>query len=131
MAIYPTSEQIQALLAGPADQPVVMVNLLRFKPQADAPARGMTGEDAYQRYADAMRQVVESHGGRLLWAGSVDAVVIGEADAAQFHVVAIVEYPSRQKFLEIAQSDRVREIGVDRAAGLESQWLIATTTRPL
>jgi hypothetical protein len=30
MAIYPTPDQIQELLRGPADQPVVMVNLLRF-----------------------------------------------------------------------------------------------------
>jgi hypothetical protein len=37
--------------------------------------------------------------------------------------------PSRKTFVEIAMSDRVREIGADRAAGLESQWLIATTTR--
>ena len=131
MAIYPTAEQVQALLTGPPDRPVVMVNLLRFKPQADAPAEGLTGQEAYERYAAAMRAVVESHGGRFLWAGSVDSMVIGEPDAAPFHVVGIVEYPSRRTFLEIAQSDRVREIGVDRAAGLESQWLIATTTRTL
>jgi uncharacterized protein (DUF1330 family) len=131
MPIYPTAEQVQALLTGPDDRPVVMVNLLRFKARADAPAEGLTGQEAYERYAAAMREVVESHGGRFLWAGSVDSLVIGEPDAPPFHVVGIVEYPSRRKFLEIAQSDRVREIGVDRAAGLESQWLIATTTRPL
>lgn len=37
IALYPTPEQIQTLLTGPADQPVVMVNLLRFKRTADAP----------------------------------------------------------------------------------------------
>jgi hypothetical protein len=31
MAIYPTPEQMKTLLTGPADRPVVMVNLLRFK----------------------------------------------------------------------------------------------------
>ena len=35
MAIYPTPQQIETLLAGPADRPVVMVNLLRFKRRAD------------------------------------------------------------------------------------------------
>ena len=44
MAIYPTPEQMQSLLAGPADQPVVMLNLLRFKPRADAPNEGISGE---------------------------------------------------------------------------------------
>jgi uncharacterized protein (DUF1330 family) len=126
MAIYPTSEQIQTLLAGPADRPVVMVNLLRFKPRADGLDTGLTGEEAYRRYADAMRRFVESHGGRFLWVGRVDSVVIGDSDA-QFDMIGLVEYPSRQKFVEIAQSDHVREIGEHRAAGLESQWLIATT----
>jgi uncharacterized protein (DUF1330 family) len=127
MAIYPTPEQISALLAGPDDQPVVMVNLLRFKPQADGGEE--SGEAAYQRYATAMREVVEGAGGRFLWAGNVDSLVIGEAGAETFHTVGIVEYPSRRKFVEIATSARVQEIGADRAAGLESQWLIATTTR--
>ena len=130
MALYPTAEQLAALLAGPDDRPVVMLNLLKFKPRADG-AGAMTGQEAYERYARAMRQVVESHGGRFLWAGQVDSLVIGDAGAGDFDVVGIVEYPSRQKFVEIATSDRVREIGVDRAAGLESQWLIATSTREI
>jgi uncharacterized protein (DUF1330 family) len=129
MAIYPTPEQIQTLLAGPADQPVVMVNLLRFKPKADALDAGVSGEEAYRRYADKMREVVESSGGRFVWVGRVDSVVIGDANE-HFDMVGLVEYPSRQKFLEIASSDRVREIGAHRAAGLKSQWLIATTERP-
>ncbi len=45
MAIYPSPEQIQTVLAGPAGRPVVMVNLLTFKPRADAPDEGMSGEE--------------------------------------------------------------------------------------
>jgi uncharacterized protein (DUF1330 family) len=131
MAIYPTAEQLQELLTGPADQPVVMVNLLRFKRRATASAEdARSGEEAYMAYARRMREVVESHGGRFLWSGHVDSVVIGDADA-EFHVIGLVEYPSRQKFVEIATSDRVRDIGGDRTAGLESQWLLATTATPL
>ena len=118
MAIYPTAEQIQALLTGPDDRPVVMVNLLRFKPEADASAGTMTGEQAYERYAHKMRAVVESHGGRFLWGGNVDSVVIGDGEAGSFHVIGIVEYPSRQKFVEIATSEEVRAID---AAGAD--WI--------
>jgi uncharacterized protein (DUF1330 family) len=127
MAIYPTPEQFQTLLAGPADQPVVMVNLLRFKPRADAPDEGLSGEDAYRRYADAMRRFVESKGGRFLWVGRVDSQVI-DTGGEGFHMIGLVEYPSRQAFLAIATDPHVQEIGVHRAAGLESQWLIAATT---
>lgn len=126
MALYPTPEQIQTLLTGPADTPVVMVNLLRFKPQADAPDEGVSGEEAYRRYAAQMRTFVESQGGRFVWIGRVDSQVIG-AGGEGFHMIGLVEYPSRQAFLAIATDPHVQEIGVHRAAGLESQWLIATT----
>ena len=127
MAIYPAPEQIQDLLTGPADRPVVMVNLLRFKTRADAPDEGLSGEEAYRRYADAMRTFVESRGGRFLWVGRVDSQVIGTGGEG-FQMIGLVEYPSRQAFLAIASDPEVQEIGVHRAAGLESQWLIAATT---
>ena len=126
MAIYPTREQIEELMKGPADQPVIMINLLRFKPRADASEGDVSGQEAYSRYAEQMRKVVESRGGRFIWVGRVDSMVIGEDDPG-FHVVGLVEYPSRQKFLDIVGSDKVREISEDRAAGLESQWLLAAT----
>ena len=130
MAIYPTKQQIEELLAGPADQPVVMINLLKFKPRADASEGDASGQEAYGRYAEQMRKVVESQGGRFIWAGRADSMVIGEDDPG-FHVVALVEYPSRQKFLEIAGSEKVREIGEHRSAGLEMQWLLAATETSL
>ena len=126
IAVYPTREQLQDLLAGPADQPVVMLNLLRFKPEATAPDAGVSGREAYARYGDRMRAIVERRGGRILWTGRVDAQVIG--DSADFHAAALVEYPSRKVFVEIATSPEVAAIGVHRAAGLEGQWLLATTT---
>ncbi len=127
MAIHPTSEQIETLLAGPAGQPVVMVNLLRFKPRADAPDEGLSGEEAYRRYAKAMRAFVESKGSRFLWVGRVDSQVIG-AGGEGFHMIGLVEYPSREAFVAIATDPYVQEIGVHRAAGLESQWLLAATS---
>lgn len=104
-----------------------MVNLLRFKPRADAPDEGLSGEEAYRRYADAMRTFVESRGGRFLWIGRVDSQVIGTGGEG-FHLIGLVEYPSRQAFLAIATDPDVQQIGVHRAAGLESQWLIAAST---
>ena len=128
IAVYPTQEQIQALLSGPADRPVVMLNLLRFKERASAPDEGLTGEQAYERYANEMTRFVESRGGRLVWSGRVDGQVIG-GGAGGFHMAALVEYPSRKAFVEIAMSPDVAQFGAHRAAGLEGQWLLATTTR--
>jgi uncharacterized protein (DUF1330 family) len=127
MAIFPSSEQIQTLLAGPAGQPVVMVNLLRFKPEADAPDQGLSGQEAYRRYVERMKTFIESKGCRILWSGRVDSQVIGTG-GEQFHMIGLVEYPSREAFVAIATDPEVEQFAVHRTAGLESQWLLAATT---
>ena len=122
ISLYPTKEQIQALLADPTEGPVVMVNLLRFKQPG--------GEASYRRYAEAMRKVVEGRGGRFLFSGRVTSQPIGSGGEG-FEIVGLVEYPSRKAFVEIATSPEVAAIGVDRSAGLEGQWLLATTAEAL
>jgi hypothetical protein len=42
-------------------------------------------------------------------------------------MIALVEYPSRQEFVRIVSDPRVEAFAVHRKAGLEMQWLIATT----
>jgi len=125
MAKYPTPEQIETLMQGPADTPVVMLNLLKFNSRAEGD-ESLSGADAYGKYAVKMKKFVESKGGRFLWVGRADSMVIGDTDE-EFDVVALVEYPSRKAFVEIATSQHVQEIGKDRSAGLEHQWLIACT----
>lgn len=125
--IAPEPEQIEELMKGPAEGPVVMVNLLRFKKEADAPDEGLTGEQAYGRYGAQMVQWVTSQGARLIWSGRVDSMVIGDTDE-YFHAVALMEYPSRAEFLRIVGDPRVAEFSVHRTAGLDMQWLIASTT---
>ena len=130
IAQMPEPDQIQKLMEGPEDTPVVMLNLLSFKDEADGGNEGMTGQSSYGLYAEKMRKFVESKGGRFIWAGRVDSMLIGESDA-EFHVAALVEYPNRKAFLEVATSAHVAEIGEDRKKGLAGQWLIATTEQSL
>ncbi len=124
---YPNPEQIAELLASAETGPVVMVNLLKFKDRADAPDAGMSGMEAYAKYARAMVAIVEHGGGRMIWSGRINGMVLGESDV-DFDMVALVEYPSRQAFAQIVGDARVQEIAVHRAAGLTGQWLIAATT---
>jgi hypothetical protein len=53
MPVHPTAEQIDALVRSSDDGPLVMLNLLRFKPQADGIDQGVTGAEAYARYSVA------------------------------------------------------------------------------
>ncbi len=123
---YPDPERLAVFTANTDPTPVVMVNLLKFKANADAPDEGISGMEAYAKYGAAMRGIVEAGGGRFIWAGRVTEMVIGESDV-DFDMIALVEYPSRAAFVKIVSAARVQEIGVHRAAGLLGQWLIATT----
>ena len=124
---YPKPEQIAALVTSTEPGPVVMVNLLKFKSRADAPHVGISGMEAYAKYAKAMVGIVEGGGGRMIWSGRVTGMVIGESDV-DFDMIALMEYPSRQAFAQVVADARVQEIAVHRAAGLDGQWLIAATT---
>jgi len=127
MATWPSAEQLREFLAGPADQPVVMLNLLEFKTEADPSHDGMSGRDAVLLYSRAMREFVEQRGGSFVLAAHVDSQVIGTG-GEQFAFVGIMRYPSRQAFVELAGAPEVQAtIGKHRDAGLESQWLFAMT----
>jgi uncharacterized protein (DUF1330 family) len=127
MATWPTTEQIHEFLAGPPDEPVVMLNLLQFKEAAGGHDAGMSGRDAVMLYSRAMKQFVEAHGGTYVLAATIDSQVIGSGGET-FEFVGIMRYPSRQAYVELAGDPEVaRTIGRHREAGLQSQWLFAMT----
>jgi len=132
-AVYPTRERVEALMTDTSDDPVVMLNLLKFRDRAaypDGRPTTLTGRQAYELYAAAMQEVVEEHGGRFLFAGEVTSLVIGRVEDT-WDMCALVEYPSAAAFARIATSPEVGEIGVHRAAGLQGQLLIRLAQRPL
>ncbi|OWY62454.1 hypothetical protein B7486_58345 [cyanobacterium TDX16] len=127
MATMPTHEQLEAFLAGPADQPVVMLNMLTFKAQADPPYEGMTGMEVTLQYSRAMKEHVEAHGASYVLGATVDSQLIGEG-GEHFEFVGIMRYPSREAYLGLAGDPEVAAtIGRYRDAGLEGQWLFALT----
>ena len=128
MPIAPTKDQIQALLDSDLDTPVVMLNLLRFAERSggeNGDERG-SGRDSYARYGDRVRSMLEKVGGRILWQGRADSVVIG-GDADDWDAVILVEYPSRRAFLEMTSSPKYQDVSKDRTAGLADSRLIAMT----
>src|SRR5271156_5504769 len=127
-AIYPTADGIQALARDSSSAKIAMLNLLKFREKAvykHGRADNITGREAYQRYANAMTKIVEREGGRILFAGRIAGVVIGEVEGV-WDVAAIMEYPSRAAFERIVTLPEVQEISVHREAGLEGQLLIMT-----
>ena len=128
MPIAPTKDQIQALLDSDLDSPVVMLNLLKFAERSGSENgdEGASGRDSYARYGDRVRSMLEKVGGRILWQGRGDSVVIG-GDADDWDAVILVEYPSRRAFLEMTSSPKYEDVSKDRTAGLADSRLIAMT----
>lgn len=127
MAITPTQTQIEGLMAdGTSAEPVVMLNLLRFKDHADGIDEGISGREAYERYAQATAPFLASVGGRLLLAVDAKQMVIGP-ERLEWDMALMVEYPSRQKFLEMASDADYLRVHEHRAAGLADSRLIACT----
>lgn len=109
----PTPEQLQAFLALP-DQPVVMVNLLKFKDG--------TGAAEYGKYGQAMQKILADIGAEILFAGQCQATLIG---GAEWDMVALVRYPNPGALVEMSQSAVYQEAHVHRAAGLAGQVNLA------
>jgi len=131
--VYPTFDQLMPLAQDPTPGPIAMVNLLKFRDKAqyqDGRTDDISGRDAYMRYAAEMGPIVEAAGGRFLFSGNVERLVIGAVDEL-WDAVGIAEYPSRAEFHRIATSPAVQAIGVHREAGLAGQLLILTVGQVL
>jgi len=127
MATQPRPEQLTAFAAGaPADGPLHMLNLLKFKEKAeyaDGRASDLSGEQAYGLYGEGVIPLVSKLGGRPVYFGKANTLLIGDGEL-QWDAVAIVEYPSLAAFQQMTQSEEYAAIHVHREAGLAHQLLI-------
>lgn len=123
MPLTPTQAQVEALAADDSGEPIVMLNLLRFKDEADGIDAGVSGAEAYMRYGAAVVPFLEAVGGRLLQAVETKQSVIGP-EAPEWDMVLLVEYPSRQAFLTMATDPEYLKIHAHRDAGLADSRLV-------
>jgi uncharacterized protein (DUF1330 family) len=126
MPLTPTQSQLEALAASDSEQPVIMLNLLRFKARADGIDEGVSGREAYERYGAATGPFLAAVGGRLLSAVEASETVIGP-EQGEWDMALLVEYPSRKRFLEMASNPDYLAVHAHREAALEDSRLIACT----
>ena len=99
---------IEDLRALPQSEPVVMVNLMRFRPHAldeQGQPTPESGWEAYLRYSKATSPLIKARGGTIIWAGNADATAVGDPDMHRWDYVALVYYPTRGAFLDMMTSD--------------------------
>ena len=126
--VMPDLQRAMAFFGGPEDGPFVMVNLLKFKPRAeyaDGADSHLTGEEAYMRYGEEVRKLVEGLGGRIRYSGAVTGLMLGQVEEL-WDAVALAEYPSLAAFRDMAMSPAMHAIEHHRKAGLAGQLNIRT-----
>jgi uncharacterized protein (DUF1330 family) len=127
-AVMPDMAQAQAFFGGAEDGPFVMVNLLKFKPRAeyeDGSDAHLSGAEAYARYGEEVRKLVEGLGGRVRYSGEVTGLLLGQVEDL-WDMVALAEYPSLAAFRAMAMSPEMHAIEHHRKAGLAGQLNIRT-----
>jgi uncharacterized protein (DUF1330 family) len=130
MAITPTREQFTAFAQGDREGEVVMINLLHFARSEDraaaTPGSGSSeGASAYREYSDRVVKMVEARGGRVIWTGRPEHVLIGDTETDAWDLVALVSYPSRSAFIEMVTSPAYESAHEHRERGLDRTVLLA------
>ena len=115
-----TPEQFAALAARPADAPVVMVNLLKFKQPG--------GVERYLQYGQEVAPHLERVGASIRYGGAAPAVIIGDGERPWWDAIIVVEYPTPAAFIEMVTTEEYAKVHEHRAAALERGDLIATST---
>jgi uncharacterized protein (DUF1330 family) len=88
-------------------KPLVMLNLLAFKPEG--------GRKRYEEYGEAVSPLLEKAGGRVVFVGEPAQALLGNGS---WDLVVLVEYPSRQAFLDMIGSAEYQAIGHLRTEAL-------------
>ena len=128
-SVDPLRQQFDAFKALPRDDPIQMLNLIRLKSKASYPAghpdhgNGLSGLDAYRAYGRTTAHIFSRVGGRQVWVGRPETVVIGPADEA-WDLAFIAEYPSAGAFLAMVTNPEYRALAAHRTAAVEDSRLI-------
>lgn len=120
--VRPNAEQIAALQNYPKDEPVTMVNILRFKEKIEG--RSESGAAAYSRYAQNIVPLLQKARAEIIWRGKVKHIIIGDT-VKQPHLIFMVKYPCITDFFGMITSEAYQKIANDRTIALEYGGLIA------
>jgi uncharacterized protein (DUF1330 family) len=126
--LKPIVDQLSADV--PDGQPIVMVNLLRYRERADYPPgttkESLTGRQAYEHYSRLTIPHLRRVGGRPIWRGDARTTFFAPA-GERWDEVILVRYPSRSAFVQMISNPNYQAGTIHRTAALADSRLIATT----
>ena len=122
--IDPTRETFAQFKALDRPGPIHMLNLVRFRDQAAYPdGRVATGAQAYAAYGRESFPVFSRLGGRIVWRGRFELMLIGPAEE-RWDECFIAEYPSVGAFVEMIRDPVYREAVKHRQAAVLDSRLV-------
>jgi len=125
--VDPTKETFAAFRDNDRDGPIHMLNLVRFRENAAYPdGRDVTGAQAYAAYGRESYPVFSKLGGRIVWRGGFELMLIGPTEE-KWDECFIAEYPSVSAFVEMVRDPVYREAVKHRQAAVIDSRLIRMT----
>ena len=101
--IDPTKEVFAQFRTNDRPGPIHMLNLVRLRAQAAYPdGRKATGAEAYAAYGRESGPVFDRLGGRIVWQGRFELMLIGPQEERWDHCF-IAEYPNVAAFAEMVR----------------------------
>ena len=125
----PTRESFDAFKALPRDEPINMLNLLRFHEHAQYAeghpnaAFDWSGLRAYEEYGKTSGPIFKRVGGTIIWRGEMEAMVIGPDDK-HWDSAFIARYPNSGAFMEMVTDPEYRKAVFNRQAAVLTSRLI-------
>lgn len=123
--VHSDPQALEAMATGALDEPVVMLNLLKYRVAAAEGfgVDGLSGREAYAKYGKAFAELNPRFGGEPIWMGRGKHTVIG---AEEWDVVILVRYPTRRQFIDMLNDPDYQAIAPIRAAALADSRLVET-----
>jgi uncharacterized protein (DUF1330 family) len=125
------AEVLEELSTIPDGQPVVMINLLRYRDRAAYPpgteTQPRTGRQAWEEYSRHMLPIFKKIGARPVFRAEAGVNLLGPKEA-RWDEILLVEYPSRGTIEGMIASPEYQSAMVHRPAALEDARLIACTS---
>ena len=122
--IDPTKDVFAQFRADDRAGPIHMLNLVRLNERAAYPdGRSASGAEAYAAYGRESGPVFIRLGGKVVWQGGFELMLIGPSEERWDHCF-IAEYPSVQAFVDMIRDPVYREAVKHRQAAVRDSRLI-------
>lgn len=124
-------ETFEAFKAMDREGPIHMLNLVKLRDKAQyEDGREMSGKEAYAAYGRESAPVFQRLGGRIVWRGAQELVVIGPSKE-DWDLCFIAEYPSPAAFVEMLGDPEYRKAMPHRQAAVADSRLIRMAPIPV